>query len=436
MLLASELIIVCGKSSITWDRFSSLLQSTSRTDPSGKVLFPANVLYTDLAKRSFETTKMSHGLKSVYDEIKNEGLFGIEGLAELGLTDIIGPPKQETPPMALWLLFASLISRLATNPWDKVYGLYGVLIELNIHIAEPNYDMPLLKVYEEFLMVLMTEMRSMAILTDFELEFNSGDSPSWVPNFSGSLRRTQRSQVESSLSIYGNHLDWTTKMSTSRFRPGFELNYEPGRLIVEGVIIGSIKIIGNEFPYLNTDNISNFQIYCWLDTIIQKCKDSPSLPPGYSSLQALFELLSGTSVSEEFTKTIVDGFHSIKNKWKAATNVGFPESADMDRLQTAFDLFLEIPGTQNILQTMSYFTNCQGMFPVLVDNGIIGMVEAPVSGSGDVLVLFYGATKPIILRPEGEFYRMICRAHIAGIKQDPSLLMMEDRDDIQLITLI
>jgi hypothetical protein len=77
----------------------------------------------------------------------------------------------------------------------------------------------------------------------------------------------------------------------------------------------------------------------------------------------------------------------------------------------------------------------KGMIPFVLSNGYVLMSNTEKHQSGDVVALFCGSTRPMILRQDGDRYRLIGRSRLGGMVKD-SIPLKEDRSDIQLITLV
>jgi hypothetical protein len=80
---------------------------------------------------------------------------------------LLGIPSEDDSERKLELLKTGL-SRVrhlqATNPKDKIYGLYAVFAGLNIPLPAPDYGKPLEKIYEEACVAIVLHSGSLRIL--------------------------------------------------------------------------------------------------------------------------------------------------------------------------------------------------------------------------------------------------------------------------------
>jgi len=74
-------------------------------------------------------------------------------------------------------------AQTATNPKDAVFAMYGMLQKLNIKMAPPNYDQSVEKIYTEAAKTIILHDRSLKILQHTCESHDWPDLPSWVPNW-------------------------------------------------------------------------------------------------------------------------------------------------------------------------------------------------------------------------------------------------------------
>jgi hypothetical protein len=68
----------------------------------------------------------------------------------------------------------------ATNPKDKIYGLYGVLSTLGVSLPAPDYGKSLEKIYEEACLAIILHSKSLQILEYACSNARALNLPSWV----------------------------------------------------------------------------------------------------------------------------------------------------------------------------------------------------------------------------------------------------------------
>jgi hypothetical protein len=71
----------------------------------------------------------------------------------------------------------------ATNPKDKIYGLYAVFSALGIPLPAPDYGKPLGKIYEEACVAIILHSRSLQMLVYASSNARAQNLPSWVADW-------------------------------------------------------------------------------------------------------------------------------------------------------------------------------------------------------------------------------------------------------------
>jgi hypothetical protein len=130
----------------------------------------------------------------------------------------------------------------ATDPKDKVYGLYAILTRAGIPVNEPDYNKDLRTIYEEFFFSPMQFMHIVVVLTFMPLTLNVTNWPSWVPD----LRHTLKSRVKELKKIRAH---WGMQQT---FHPSFQLRRRSGVLSLERVLLGRVGILHDAFPRKGT----------------------------------------------------------------------------------------------------------------------------------------------------------------------------------------
>lgn len=143
-----------------------------------------------------------------------------------------GPKSKHSEPDTLMERCRQpMCQMLPVNAWqrsssdhrDIIYGLYAIMLDLGLHLPEPDYNKPLSAVYEEFAISIITHTGNLLLLTAVPGIFDHSGWPSWVPNFAKT-----RGDV--------NILEDKEVKAYPSFRPNFHLTYHPGRLSIEGII--------------------------------------------------------------------------------------------------------------------------------------------------------------------------------------------------------
>lgn len=83
----------------------------------------------------------------------------------------------------LSLMLAITAQRKATDPKDKIFGLYGIAKYLGWPLWEPDYEKPLSQIYTEATRCAIEQDRSLILLNELAYTPRIQCMPSWVPNF-------------------------------------------------------------------------------------------------------------------------------------------------------------------------------------------------------------------------------------------------------------
>jgi len=108
-------------------------------------------------------------------EIRNDLRNSIFSLSEIG---------EEGKTMTLLTSGLTQVRHLqATNPKDKIYGLYATFSALGIALPVPDYEKSLVKIYEEACRAIIFVSKSLKMLEYACSNARSSDLPSWVPDW-------------------------------------------------------------------------------------------------------------------------------------------------------------------------------------------------------------------------------------------------------------
>ncbi|KAI9148210.1 major facilitator superfamily transporter [Paramyrothecium foliicola] len=281
--------------------------------------------------------------------------------------------KEEGEPISNFGMTLSTIVLLpaltleATRPEDKIFSLYGLCKRFGFAMPAPDYQKPLAVVYTEAAATIIESEGSLELLSVVTESpgWYEHDLPSWVPDFSGSMRHWSPSNPPRSV---------TGSISKSRVSGSSSYDYilEPGatRLVVKGRRLGIVLEAG--LPWM-------------MDSSTSLLGDA-SRPTG-QYIGALMDSIGG---------------------WYDIAKHVFPHENDTMAIQAMIRtlLLLREHGASPAPASLSYDTVCQCLSVLIA-----------VSKSGQ---LHEGSTAPLVLMtPDDHFTNVsvIGRYHISATMQ-------------------
>ena len=128
----------------------------------------------------------------------------------------------------------------ATNPKDKIYGLFAVFSALEVPLPVPDYGKPLEKIYEEACVSIILHSKSLQILHYASSNTRAQNLPSWVTDW-------QDENV--TLVVPPSHATEGSRISQAQLST---ISPSGGQLLVRGHTIGRIIArAGNDFATLD-----------------------------------------------------------------------------------------------------------------------------------------------------------------------------------------
>lgn len=340
---------------------------------------------------------------------------------------------------AMNYLFEAIIGRFSTNPKDRIYGLYATLSIVGIRLPPVDYRKSLETILEEFAFGIIQRDRNLLILSRFgpncvEVE----NLPSWVPT----LQQTQFAD------------DWPAraiemeKSGFPFFRPEFHLERYPGLLVLEGVFLGKVTVMNAPFPELRLlkwleRELEGYEMPSFEDVVhclhkihelIEQAEDLCKCPNGQAAQEAFAEVLKACPPSNQDVEStvlveLVKAIRTTMRNAVLATSTFVTETLpDPDNISdrkllynyailTAYLKPVALDLDENLIEIIaSLLFKVSQKVPVHLDNGCIGLAEKETV-DGDLVVLFHGATLPLIVRPSGSEgnYRFVGRAILGGV---------------------
>ncbi|KAK0649953.1 heterokaryon incompatibility protein-domain-containing protein [Cercophora newfieldiana] len=338
----------------------------------------------------------------------------------LGLSAVIRPP-------ALFLE--------ATRPEDKIYGLYGICKRLGMELPVPDYSKPLATVYTETAQALLREDTGLELLS-WVCESAGWEQgiPSWVPNFSGTMRAWSPSNPPHMVICgrYESNVSGLTKRE-------FEYKLDGQALSVKGRRLDAITAVGRPWEtdastnllggsQMQTGQYISSLLSCvgsWLD-VVKDPQDSRA-----AAVSVLGRVLV-QDVSQPLTPEELNSF--VQHLAVLVDKSGFSGHLASMVLAAPQDTMVgsmvvgEFLVSQGMLATLGRMVALPWKTVFRTTNGYLG-VGTHTARSGDILAVFRGCSTVAILRPWGDWFRYIGPAYVDQIMDGSFWGRGTDSDD-------
>jgi hypothetical protein len=358
-------------------------------------------------------------------------------------------------------LFYMLLQNLkahATDPRDHIFAFHGFFkapspedsASIGYSTTKPDYGKECAKVYKDVAIKLLTHRRDLDIFTLTRVDERSNregleDLPTWVPNWSsGDLAESFLWHVCGDFSE--DHKSVYRASGESLYDITFDK--EEKKLEVDGWVIDEVNMTG---PVLESENhLVHNEWTKWAESVIKVQKtlgsweaiacSSSTYPSGESNFDAYWQTLQGGCVYGNY-----DAIRASFYIWYRH-NIPF-RILQIMRLDQVWVLklglllqglffwivcgILKFDGIARLLQVDPVTTG----FPQLAthmsyrrmiktDNGLFGLA-GPLTVPGDTIVLCSGGKLPLVLRPNGEDWKLVGECYIHGIMDGSLWDMLE-----------
>lgn len=344
----------------------------------------------------------------------------------------------------------------ATNPKDKIYGLYAAFSALGVPFLTPDYSKPLVRVYEEATVSMIVYSRSLNVLCYASSNDRNQSLPSWVPDWQDenvklvapTFDATEGSRVSNTdltmlvrmqgqLCVRGKIIGIVTGRAQSDFAT---LDFPSGPLL------DGLPILTNE-EYNFVSDISDLRLLIhrvrlfreWkslVETISSQLGEEESEDVFYdilyfgakSASRDLFDIWDDI-MNYPDTKYDLSIGEQLAEKWKAADSSNAAQwSSELTHSAIIAASLVShsprkdrtvIPQATALLDLMADISGNMGDRALISnDNGlgatVIGTAFHTVKND-DVLVLLEGSDCPVVLRTEEDLWRFVGPAFVMGL---------------------
>ena len=330
----------------------------------------------------------------------------------------------------------------SSDPKDKIFALYSILQELEVLLPAPDYNKPVEDVYREATIAAITYDKNLYVLYYAPSDNRRDDLASWVPDWSD---------------IGWKQADPRYPVLRGRFAacgpadPLWRFSADQKQLIVKGRIVDTIIYRADPLPpatavyaQMRDRSLNPGVLYqyihaaagvfrSWVE-VSQWCGDD------YVTGEKTLDALQRTLVADEplnNADVLADGrFQAWYNfmtteppdtaTQQSTSQSGFLGTAMRtlgraleDVIPEAQRTFIRLKGAGNAFSFQSLimpFMDKKCFF--YTEKGYFGTMADPLPTSvadGDVIAVVGGLGMPLVLRPCGEGYRLICHAYVHGI---------------------
>ena len=340
------------------------------------------------------------------------------------------PVTTSTPRRQHFVNFATLLVacrfRSATDPRDKIFGLFGLVPDLVLHALRPRYDETVEKTYIRIAFMLMVESRSLSLLSHTTpwLRNRVGVSklPSWVPDW------TIRNDLEY-WSHLPDHMRDKPAYNPPQLGDTFQLSVHNGRCLrVHAVLVDKVAKRGHGYHGLGRSldwsrHRRTLSRVCFKEPVDVLENDVEFMKEhtwhaiwqclSFAYMDALLETLSFKLFA--FLRWVDHICHKIHYSMfpqydKSYSQRKACEERDFDVMQSSKHLQPYLKDRTTGPSSSSIFTT---------DDGFIGIGPAFIEQGDDVFVVA-GAAYPLILRASAMTparYEYVGECYLAGIMQ-------------------
>jgi hypothetical protein len=313
----------------------------------------------------------------------------------------------------------------ASDPRDKLYAFLGhPLLDL---VIKPNYELPVWKVYAQFVQAWVNRFRCLQILsmagtskvvTKSEVMTTAYfDFPTWCP------RWNEPSDTRWPFYGYG--------FNTGTYREcEVSIVYE-GVLILQGAKFDSVKTVKPQIdfpdtPYLIQRDSGAPGIYSALDISLEIRGTFTSSDGIWSKKGLVSTLVGGYQYGDELT-AVCESFENYISQLRAKGR---------DVYEKLDDVIDGVRGNVNG-DAEVFLSNataaCSGRRFFMTERGYYGLGPDGME-AGDICVIFFGGEVPFILRPSAEFYYyLVGECYVHGIMHGEVRRIVEKEELFHLL---
>ncbi|KAE9363203.1 HET-domain-containing protein [Stipitochalara longipes BDJ] len=336
----------------------------------------------------------------------------------------------------IWLILTKCRREEASDPRDKIFGLFAILESLGLTIPAPDYAKTPATVYEELTVTYIQQFKHLGLL---ELAFTFGRHPAvptWVPDFNDRK--------------FFIGVDTARKLPNILVDSALLIDRSPGQLPLRGKRLPEIEFCLRKsnltfetlFKFRRSHDDGDYQYHLllpwasilreWIILVNQaNCPTGRDATHLFSWLTARdgLETIADAGTYVPVCGRVIENFVDSEKKRISRNELdkprgfkGLPDTPDGIVLYLLRDIIRhnEMGWAAGCLDSVCEHTL------VLLSSGHIGRTPYYIEDE-DIVVWFAGAHRPMVVRPVGKNYIIIGSAHIHGIKEGD---VWEDKEDV------
>jgi hypothetical protein len=316
-----------------------------------------------------------------------------------------GPGNRPSTKVQPWLAILSAIRfRKSSNPKDQSYAFYGILRNLGVRLASPDYAKPLGQVYREFFIDLLTWTNSLDMLL-WAGSFDLPDAPSWVPNWKFPLANTWSTP---DLLYWSERPFWSVRNETE--------------IVLRGRWMGEVLWRSQSFHHVD---ISSHNVF---DTFSNR-HNTRQLVEFISTMQSfgIYDGLWNTltdkwDIQNLMVKTFIYPLEDLglfKEFWYYDLRRANYRSANLDESVEEFLNILERSDSKKRRVQLAVCNDLAATRRIyfITSGGLIGTCSESVE-VGDKIAYVYGVSRPLALRARQDSHQLVGVAVTGGMQRD------------------
>lgn len=429
ILHATDIVVQCGVLQMTWDDYTQVSR-LFETNKDSLAKMPT------LARGSSDPTRLitsQHGLSPLQILIHHgpASISRIQHARELYSGD---------PDSLLLHILRLSRTKLASDPKDRVYGILGILPNELRDKFRVNYQLPIKEIYIDVVEILLGSGHVDVICESihFPAQISNANLPSWVPDWSHDPMARSLASFSLSFSAGSRELPYV-EYHEERLAPPTR-----SKLLITGVRIGTIETHGVTVQTLSRAGEWCWSFWQWRMLLLKHF----GISSGYSDdseenrrcrvvnceqqRRFCLTLSLGKPIRTDSGVTDVELVDKEK-EWIVKCYSAFAKTirARQPVLRVDDDLraFLDMDDNMEPEEARRFLQHnfadaMMGRCFCITDSGCLGLGTGAMA-CGDVVVVPYGCSTPVLLRPEGyssgngdgwrpQEYRFIGDAYIHG----------------------
>jgi hypothetical protein len=390
VVVARETVMICGSHVLPWKFFKGAAKRMARSYPE------------EAGGRRWMNISAISGVLRLHRRSRRQANGGADDDDDTDITD--ASDDDDDVNLLLALLVATLHTD-ATNPMDKMYGLYG-LIESWPGSSPPDsirvdYGMKVEDLYRNVAQFLISEDRGLFLLQMHGSEKNLQELPSWVPDWSvpksiGWMLVSMSSDDQVALNEAGN------QAAISKTKDKNELVLGAKRLDVLGWA-GMVVKQGSDKD--KTVQSMEAALKDWVP-MVASVGDIKSQAPNGSKAEAFWRTIIADM--NGMKKELTENYDAYFATWLARLGL----EMDLPGLPNGMDESIDPIDVEGYISDATRICTDRRLCMTVAGSLCLAPANAE---EGDIVVFFLGGETPFVVRENGPFYTFVGPCYMHGL---------------------